>query len=171
MGRLDPERGWQVADNLVEVIALILLPVAVLMCAYALTVFIWRSRAISKKTVRLGASRALKLPRGHTPLGALVCCKCFQSVDLCLRVVLLALLTYGQPRTARESSLHGQARQAPGHRVIAMQTSARLLSARAGSSPLAALGRAICRGRPGHASACRHPFLSGRPGLTCASCA
>lgn len=42
----------QVADNLVEVIALILLPVAVLMCAYALTVFVWRSRAIAKKTVR-----------------------------------------------------------------------------------------------------------------------
>ena len=42
----------QVADNLVEVIALILLPLAVLMCAYALTVFVWRSRAIAKKTVR-----------------------------------------------------------------------------------------------------------------------
>lgn len=56
---LHPERGWQVADNLVEVIALILLPVAVLMCAYALTVFVWRSRAISKKTVRPHAARCL----------------------------------------------------------------------------------------------------------------
>ncbi|KAK9825865.1 hypothetical protein WJX81_006134 [Elliptochloris bilobata] len=43
--------GHKVADNLVEVIALILLPVAVLMCAYALTVFVWRSRAIAKKSV------------------------------------------------------------------------------------------------------------------------
>ncbi len=34
---------------MVETIALILLPVAVLMCAYALTVFIWRARAIAKK--------------------------------------------------------------------------------------------------------------------------
>lgn len=41
----------QFSDYLVEVIALILLPVAVLMCAYALTVFIWRARAISKKQV------------------------------------------------------------------------------------------------------------------------
>ena len=42
----------QATDYLVETIALILLPVAVLMCAYALTVFIWRARAISKKQVR-----------------------------------------------------------------------------------------------------------------------
>ena len=35
-----------------ETIALILLPVAVLMCAYALTVFIWRARAIQKKQAR-----------------------------------------------------------------------------------------------------------------------
>ncbi|EIE21857.1 hypothetical protein COCSUDRAFT_47964 [Coccomyxa subellipsoidea C-169] len=41
----------QATDYLVETIALILLPVAVLMCAYALTVFIWRARAISKKQV------------------------------------------------------------------------------------------------------------------------
>ena len=34
-----------------ETISLILLPVAVLMCAYALTVFIWRARAIAKKQV------------------------------------------------------------------------------------------------------------------------
>lgn len=39
------------AAVLVEVIALILLPVAVLMCAYALVVFIWRSKAIAKKQV------------------------------------------------------------------------------------------------------------------------
>ncbi|KAK9918747.1 hypothetical protein WJX75_006519 [Coccomyxa subellipsoidea] len=41
----------QATDYLVETIALILLPVAVMMCAYALTVFIWRARAISKKQV------------------------------------------------------------------------------------------------------------------------
>lgn len=41
----------QVTDYMVETIALILLPVAVLMCAYALTVFIWRARAIAKKQV------------------------------------------------------------------------------------------------------------------------
>jgi hypothetical protein len=53
-GQRGPTRGLrgQVADNLVEVIALILLPVAVLMCAYALTVFVWRSRAIAKKSAR-----------------------------------------------------------------------------------------------------------------------
>ena len=39
------------AARLVEVIALLLLPVAVLMCAYALFVFVWRSRAISRKQV------------------------------------------------------------------------------------------------------------------------
>ena len=42
----------QFTDYLVETISLILLPVAVLMCAYALTVFIWRARAIAKKQVR-----------------------------------------------------------------------------------------------------------------------
>ena len=57
---LNPRRGAQVADDLVEVIALILLPVAVLMCAYALTVFVWRSRAIAKKTVRP------RVAQGHT---------------------------------------------------------------------------------------------------------
>ena len=41
----------QPTDNLVEIIAMILLPVAVLMCAYALMVFIWRSKAIAKKQV------------------------------------------------------------------------------------------------------------------------
>ena len=41
----------QFTDYLVETISLILLPVAVLMCAYALTVFIWRARAIAKKQV------------------------------------------------------------------------------------------------------------------------
>jgi len=35
----------------VEIIAAILLPVAILMCVYSLTVFIWRSKAISKKQV------------------------------------------------------------------------------------------------------------------------
>ena len=39
------------AARLVEVIALLLLPVAVLMCAYALFVFVWRSRAISRKQI------------------------------------------------------------------------------------------------------------------------
>ena len=43
----------QFTDYLVETISLILLPVAVLMCAYALTVFIWRARAIAKKQVRI----------------------------------------------------------------------------------------------------------------------
>ena len=42
----------QFTDYLVSTISLILLPVAVLMCAYALTVFIWRARAIAKKQVR-----------------------------------------------------------------------------------------------------------------------
>ena len=43
--------GGSSAAVLVEVIALILLPVAVLMCAYALVVFVWRSKAIAKKQV------------------------------------------------------------------------------------------------------------------------
>jgi SPX domain protein involved in polyphosphate accumulation/uncharacterized membrane protein YidH (DUF202 family) len=39
------------AARFVEVIALLLLPVSVLMCAYALFVFVWRSRAIARKQV------------------------------------------------------------------------------------------------------------------------
>ena len=87
-----------------EVIALILLPVAVLMCAYALTVFIWRSRAISKKTVRPHAARCL--PRWSYSAARcrwLVCVHfgslssrlvwytCFQLIT-CLPVVLLTFL-------------------------------------------------------------------------------
>lgn len=41
----------QATDNLVEIIAMILLPLAVLMCAYALLVFVWRAHAIAKKQV------------------------------------------------------------------------------------------------------------------------
>jgi uncharacterized membrane protein YidH (DUF202 family) len=40
------------ASLLVEIIALILLPVSVLMIVYALCVFVWRSRAIGRKQVR-----------------------------------------------------------------------------------------------------------------------
>ncbi len=36
-----------------EMIALILLPVAILMCAYALVVFIWRAKAIGRKQASL----------------------------------------------------------------------------------------------------------------------
>jgi hypothetical protein len=36
-----------------EIIAMILLPVAVLMCAYALVVFLWRSSQIARKQVRV----------------------------------------------------------------------------------------------------------------------
>lgn len=41
----------QGTDHTVEIIAAILLPVAIVMCVYALTVFIWRAKAISKKQV------------------------------------------------------------------------------------------------------------------------
>ena len=37
-----------------DIIAMILLPVAVLMCAYALVVFLWRSSQIARKQVRFG---------------------------------------------------------------------------------------------------------------------
>ncbi len=37
--------------HLVEIIALILLPVAVMMCGYALLTFVWRSHLIQRKTV------------------------------------------------------------------------------------------------------------------------
>lgn len=41
----------QGSDHTVELIAAILLPVAIIMCGYALTVFIWRAKAITKKQV------------------------------------------------------------------------------------------------------------------------
>lgn len=56
----------QFTDYLVETISLILLPVAVLMCAYALTVFIWRARAIAKKQVRI-SRRPSSFVTGSTP--------------------------------------------------------------------------------------------------------
>lgn len=39
--------------HLIEIIALILLPVAIAMCGYAIFVFVWRSDMISKKRVRV----------------------------------------------------------------------------------------------------------------------
>ena len=38
-------------SHLVEIVALILLPVAIAMCGYAIFVFIWRSQMIAKKRV------------------------------------------------------------------------------------------------------------------------
>ena len=49
----DSKKEHQPTENLVEIIALILLPVAVLMVGYALMVFVWRSKAIAKKQVRM----------------------------------------------------------------------------------------------------------------------
>ena len=43
--------AMQGSDHTVELIAAILLPVAIIMCGYALTVFIWRAKAITKKQV------------------------------------------------------------------------------------------------------------------------
>jgi hypothetical protein len=48
----DAKKEHQPTENLVEIIAMILLPVAVAMVAYALMVFIWRSKAIAKKQVQ-----------------------------------------------------------------------------------------------------------------------
>ncbi|KAL3141644.1 hypothetical protein ABBQ32_004873 [Trebouxia sp. C0010 RCD-2024] len=45
------EPAYGGTDHTVEIIAAILLPVAIVMCVYALTVFIWRAKAISKKQV------------------------------------------------------------------------------------------------------------------------
>ena len=47
----DTKTSHRGAEHLVEIIAMILLPVAVIMVAYALVVFIWRSKAIAKKQV------------------------------------------------------------------------------------------------------------------------
>ena len=47
----DVKKAHQPTENLVEIIAMILLPVAVAMVAYALLVFVWRSKAIAKKQV------------------------------------------------------------------------------------------------------------------------
>jgi hypothetical protein len=41
----------QGVDDTTEIIAMILLPVAVLMCAYALVVFLWRGGQIARKQV------------------------------------------------------------------------------------------------------------------------
>ena len=46
----------QGVDDTTEIIAMILLPVAVLMCAYALVVFLWRSGQIARKQVAHAAS-------------------------------------------------------------------------------------------------------------------
>jgi hypothetical protein len=52
----------------VEVIALLLLPVAIAMCGYAIFIFIWRSQMIAKKRV---SHRSAVLPPLH-PLWSIV---------------------------------------------------------------------------------------------------
>ena len=46
---LPPPRWRQVSANLVEIIALVLLPLAVFICAYATLVFVWRNSQIALK--------------------------------------------------------------------------------------------------------------------------
>ena len=46
---LPPPRWLQVSANLVEIIALVLLPLAVFICAYATLVFVWRNSQIALK--------------------------------------------------------------------------------------------------------------------------
>lgn len=59
----------QGTDHTVEIIAAILLPVAIVMCVYALTVFIWRAKAISKKQVGPGLALYMcSLLSSHTVL-------------------------------------------------------------------------------------------------------
>lgn len=60
----------QGSDHTVEIIAAILLPVAILMCVYALTVFIWRSKAISKKQVSTSIA-PLEREKSSMPLGVM----------------------------------------------------------------------------------------------------
>jgi uncharacterized membrane protein YidH (DUF202 family) len=59
--------SYQGSEHIVEVIALILLPVAILMCAYALVVYVWRAKAITRKQVGY-----IDDPRGPLGLAAVV---------------------------------------------------------------------------------------------------
>ena len=164
LGRLDPERGWQVADNLVEVIALILLPVAVLMCAYALTVFVWRSRAISKKTVCTCAARGL--PRAGAPAGLKTAGRSGHVQMLPKRFCVpacgaVAVSHPCQPSKALADRLLAWA-STPGARPLVHSNAISCEFAWCSwcssmEQALAGWVRDPCRGRPGRASACRHP--------------
>ncbi len=48
-GSSEPDSGEGVSRHLVEIISLILLPLAMGMCGYALYVFVWRAKGIGKK--------------------------------------------------------------------------------------------------------------------------
>jgi hypothetical protein len=74
----------------VEIIALILLPVAIAMCGYAIFVFVWRSQMISRKRVSSGRLLPLYLPAAsasmlsldlHVPL-----CMRMLQLDMCLQL-------------------------------------------------------------------------------------
>ena len=58
-------------ENVPDIIAMILLPVAVLMCGYALMVFLWRGSQIARKQVRCFAQ--------HYPCPALHCLGMFSA--------------------------------------------------------------------------------------------
>ncbi|EFJ39830.1 hypothetical protein VOLCADRAFT_70357 [Volvox carteri f. nagariensis] len=89
-----PESGGEaVSRHLVELIALILLPLAVCMCCYALYVFIWRAGNIAKK-------RAVHFDDRIGPL-----CLCGAVVVALVAITLLSLIDFFELLASVDSAL------------------------------------------------------------------
>jgi nitrogen fixation-related uncharacterized protein len=88
--------------HLVELIALILLPVGVMMCGYALLTFLWRGRLIAKKQIghfddRVGGRRR-HLPRCYAAAAAAAAAAgvgLWERLPACVRACLPARLPAG----------------------------------------------------------------------------
>lgn len=73
-----------------DIIAMILLPVAVLMCAYALVVFLWRSGQIARKQVCGVAGCKASIRWTGRVADAINCCTChakIRSIGAYIRVL------------------------------------------------------------------------------------
>ena len=111
-GSSTPSKGEHTpTDNLVAIIAMILLPVAVLMVAYAMLVFVWRSKAIAKKQVgseSLSACMAMQY-RGSAVSADSSILSCDHAVLpkwLCLPRHLFLSLVYGADNMRLAGGLH-----------------------------------------------------------------
>lgn len=85
----DGKKEQQPTENLVEIIAMILLPVAVLMVGYALIVFVWRSKAIARKQARTSrlplqaSDHIMSTICARSPLETFVSMCCFMRFEAC----------------------------------------------------------------------------------------
>lgn len=91
LGFSGSDKGAGLGAHLVEIIALILLPVAVAMCGYAIFIFTWRGQMIAKKRVSHSSGAA----RLAVVASCTSCLKCLDGLAARVLRVVLVLRDHG----------------------------------------------------------------------------